>query len=130
MAKLLKKDGTLSEFAECKKFCEYALYHPLLRDYLIHIPNEGQRHIAHLRNLAQIGLKAGVPDYFLPLKNDYYIGLWLEMKAVSERNVKKRSNQDQWIKKLLLAGHYATYAYGADDAIDIVTKYLNNESLG
>jgi hypothetical protein len=77
--------------------------------------------------LKLIGLRSGLPDYFLPVPNDKYIGLWLEMKRRNQINVKKRDNQNEWIAKLNNIGHYASYAYGCDHAFEIAHKYLNNK---
>ena len=49
------------------------------------------------------------------------------MKTKDQRDQPKRENQDEWIAKLRKIGHYATYAYGCQDAINITLRYLNNE---
>lgn len=65
-------------------------------------------------------------DYQWPVPNKKYIGLWLEFKRVDERGKKTKPEQDEWIARLLKIGHYASYAYGCDDAIKIYTDYVNN----
>ena len=115
-----------SEYQECLAFFKWAQYDPILREYLIKIVTEGQRSPQSAYFLKMIGLRPGLPDYYLPIKNDKYNGLWIEMKRVDQRKVQKRDTQDDWIARLLKIGHYATYAYGSTDAIRITQEYLND----
>jgi hypothetical protein len=114
-----------SEYDECLAFFKWAQFNPLLREYLIKIPNEGKRNAFTGYCLKVIGLRAGVPDYFFPVPNEKYHGLWIEMKAVKGSTT--RDNQKEWIEKLKKIGHYATYAYGWQDAAKIATDYLTNK---
>lgn len=116
-----------SEYQECKTFWDYCQRIDLLKDNMIHIANEGQRDEWFTKALLNIGMRPGILDYHLPVRNDRYIGLWLEMKRIDQRNIKKRANQNEWIDRLNKNGHYATYAYGCEDAIQIYTAYINNK---
>ncbi len=115
-----------TEYEECKTFYKWASLHPICKDYLIHHVNEGKRSMIAGVRLKAIGMRAGVPDYQLPVANKQWHGLWIEMKLIDGQKKTKRESQDNWIAKLLNVGQYATYAYGAEDAISIVTDYLNN----
>lgn len=117
-----------SEYHECFAFYKWAQLHPILSEYLIKNVNEGKRSKIAGHFLKLIGLKPGLPDYHLPLPNDKYHGLWIEMKTVNEVNKKKRKNQTEWIEKLNRIGHYATYAYGWENAATIVKDYLGNKT--
>lgn len=116
---------TPSEYQECRAFWQRAQYHPILRDYLIHIPNQGQRSIAYYNALKAIGFRVGAPDYILPVHTHRYHSLWLEMK---KKGVKRHvSSQDAWLAKLNAMGNLALYVYGADDAFQTCIDYLENK---
>lgn len=116
-----------SEYKECLAFYQWAHINPILAEYLIKNTNEGKRTKKSGYFLKLIGLKAGLPDYHLPVPNDKYHGLWIEMKTLDEENKKKRNNQTEWIEKLNRIGHYAIYAYGWVNASKIVKDYLGNK---
>lgn len=116
-----------SEYKECLAFYKWAQYTPVLREYLIKIVNEGARSPQSGYFLKLIGMRPGIPDYFLPLANETWNGLWLEMKLPNAMDEKKRNNQNEWIEKLKKIGHYASYAYGWQEAVEITTQYLANK---
>lgn len=118
-----------SEYQECKAFWEYAQNVPLLRDNLIKNVNEGKREKWYLLALLNVGMRPGLPDYHLPVPLGGYHGLWLEIKRRGFEGHKKDGMQDLWIARLLKLGHYATYAYGCDDAIRICSDYLQNKNM-
>lgn len=115
-----------TEYQECKAFWGYAQRVPLLRKYLIKHANERIGHSWFTRALINIGMRPGLTDYQWPIKNQKYFGLWLEVKRIDQRSVKKDEDQEMWIANLREIGHYAAYAYGCDDAIKIYTDYVNN----
>jgi hypothetical protein len=121
------KSEKVTEYHECKIFFEWASYHPLLREYLVHHANEGKRTAVSGFYLKQIGLSPGFPDYQVMISNNKYHGLFIEMKTKEKKNHKMPENQVEWIDRLLKAGHYATFCFGADEAIKITTDYLNNK---
>lgn len=116
-----------TEYQECKAFWQFSQSIPMLREYLIKIVNEGAREAWYGRSLINIGLRPGLPDYFYPIPNSLWRGLWIEMKRKNGLNRKKTYNQENWIEKLMKVGYYATYAFGAEDAIDIYKKYTKDE---
>ena len=115
-----------SEYQECKAFWEYAQIMMPLRKYLIKHANERIGHSWFTKALIAIGMRPGLLDYQFPVRNDKYIGLWLEFKRIDQRDKPKDKDQDEWIEKLLKIGHYASYAYGCEHAIQIYTDYVNN----
>ena|ERR1700691_795549 len=122
------KKSVPSEYKECKWFYEWACVHSrILREYIIKNVNEGKRSSIIGKLLKLIGMRPGLPDYHLPIKNKYHSGLWIEMKRTDQRKKKKDEEQDKWIQKLTQIGHYATYAYGWEDASKIVVDYLNDK---
>jgi hypothetical protein len=98
----------------------------LLGEHLIKNVNEGKRTPQFGRNLKAIGMRPGLLDYQFIVPNDKFHSLWLEFKRVDGRNKAKDPLQEEWIAKLNKNGHYAIYAYGADDAIHIYQDYINN----
>jgi len=115
-----------SEYQECLYFFQWSqLQH--FGQYLIKIVNEGTRTPKQAYQLRSIGMRAGLPDYYLPLPNAHWAGLWLEMKRRDRQRMVRDPRQDDWIAKLLKIGHYATYAYGWDEAASITTRYLSNQ---
>jgi len=98
------------------------------------VPNGGYRPMATAARLREEGVKAGVPDVFLPVMRRgvdgrgtdgrAWGGLFIEMK----RKPNKLSHeQADWIARLRAAGYMAAVCYGADEAIDVIVKYLGME---
>ena len=113
-----------TEFIECKNFVQWANMQPNVGPFLIHIPNEGKRTKYSGHNLKLVGLKKGVPDYFLAVTTTQFHGLWIEMKRMGLENRKKCPDQDNWIKKLNEKGFMASYAYGWEHASQVIKDYL------
>lgn len=116
-----------SEMEECRAYWKWAQHHPVLRDYLYHIVNEGRRNQRHGRNLKLIGLRAGLPDYHLPVPNKTWNGFWLEMKVRKKITCAMPVAQQQWLEKLRKMNQYATFAYGWEDAAEKTLSYLNDK---
>lgn len=92
---------------------------------IYHIPNERKCSQRQGGKLKKEGVRAGVPDLCLPVANKNHNALYIEMKR--KKGNKPTTNQLFWITKLNEYGNYATVCYGADQAIDVIKKYLNNE---
>lgn len=125
---LEQKTNTLipSEYQECKAFWQYACLMGF-NDDLVKNANERMGDSNWFINaLYAIGFRKGLLDYHYIVPNGKYHGLWLEFKRRDERGKKTKREQDEWIARLLKRGHYASYAYGCDDAIKIYTDYVNN----
>ncbi len=86
-------------------------------ELLFHVPNEN----AH-RKVRQ-GVAAGVPDLCLPVARGGYHGLWLELKRADHSNGPSPA-QKAWIERLQSEGYYCAVCYGASEAIDAITRYL------
>ena len=94
---------------------------PELKD-LIHIPNGGLRSKTEAVRFKKLGVKAGVSDLFLPVARGGFHGLWIEMKR--KRGGKLSPDQKEWIEDMLSNGYQALRADGAEEACDIIFKYL------
>lgn len=88
-----------------------------------HITNEGKRHPIAAGMLKAEGMMPGVPDYeILFAKGGKHYMVKLELKALDGSPDKE---QREWIEVLgKIDGVAAHFAYGAREAIEIVSRYL------
>ena len=107
------------------KTCE----HPEL-DLLYAIPNGGQRNIIVAKRMKDEGMKAGVPDLHLPVARGEFHSLYIEMKSPSLKP--KRGGrggvttlQADWHERLRAQGNAVEICYGATEAENVITNYLN-----
>ena len=70
------------------------------------------------------GMKKGYPDIFLPVPRSNYAGLFIELKY--GRNTASKE-QKEWLQELSKQGYLCAFAWGADNAIKLITKYLTNQ---
>ena len=94
--------------------------YPVLR-LLFHVPNGGRRDAATGRALKRRGVKAGVPDLFLPVATSQYHGLFIELKVVDN---KPTENQRRWIGELKAQGYCVAVCYGWCEARETIENYL------
>lgn len=94
---------------------------------LYHIPNGGSRNKAEAANLKRQGVKAGVPDLFLPVARGGYHGLYIELKFGKNKTSK---NQDKWLSALSKQGYCAMVCYGWVEAKEAICEYLKGENNG
>lgn len=87
------------------------------------IPNGGQRNIITATRLKAEGVKAGVPDIFLPVPQGGFNGLFIEMKAVKGR---PSSAQVEYLTALDMQGYDTAICYGFEEAKDVIEKYLKH----
>ena len=90
-------------------------------ELLHHIPNGGKRNAREAEHLKQQGVKAGVPDLFLPVARGKWHGLYIEMKAGDNKPTQK---QEWWMKKLTEQGYVCMVCYGYKQAMEVLVKYL------
>lgn len=96
--------------------------HPALA-LMFAIPNGGHRHIAVARKLKAEGVKAGVPDIFLPwpaLQSRNACGLFVEMKA---KGGKVSDSQAEW-KDLLSEFYQVVVCWSWTEAAAAICEYL------
>ena len=89
---------------------------------LFHIPNGGKRDKVTAARLKAQGVKAGVPDLFLPVARHGKHGLWIELKIYSG---KPSLNQCTWIGDLREHGYDAFVCYGWEDSKGVLEAYLS-----
>lgn len=115
-----------SEIQECVAYWEWSQNIPVLKDYLYKIPNEGKRSLSYGKKMKMIGLRSGLPDYHYPIPNETFNGFWLEMKTRDKKNHSLPDLQKIWLNKLNKANHYATFAFGWEDAAEKTISYIKN----
>jgi len=94
-------------------------------DLLFAIPNAHVRTAFQGNWMKDEGLKTGVPDIFLPVSRDGFVGLFIEMKTASGRLTE---NQRWWLLHLENEGYKAELCCGFDEAKQTIEEYLNLKS--
>lgn len=74
--------------------------------------------------LQKEGLKAGVPDLFLPVMRNGLGGLFIEMKDGERKSSALTSEQLIWHASLIHAGYKVITCWSADEAIRELSDYL------
>ena len=92
---------------------------------LYHCPNGEARHPAVASKLKKLGVKAGVPDLFLPVARGGWHGLYVELKR--KKGGRLSEDQKQWLEALTAEKYLALRANGAEEACDIIFRYLTEE---
>jgi hypothetical protein len=90
-------------------------------EMLFAIPNGGRRDAVTGARLKAEGVKAGVPDLFLPWPAGGWHGLFIELKAPGGRPTPA---QRRWIERLQAAGYRAEVCYGWEEAAVVLSDYL------
>jgi hypothetical protein len=96
--------------------------YPELR-LMFHVPNGGGRSKAEAGRFKMEGVKAGVPDIFLPVPRGNFHGMFVEMKK--RKGGKVSAEQKVWISELNAQGYYAVVACGWDEASSCIIDYLD-----
>ena len=97
------------------------------------IPNGGLRSKAQAGKLKAEGVKAGVPDCFLPVARLGYYGLYIEMKKPALRPVRGgkggvSDEQEIFMRAAIENGYSATVCYDWSEAVSVLCAYLGVES--
>lgn len=95
---------------------------PKLRGRLFAIPNGGHRHHAEAARLKLEGVRAGVPDLFLPVPAGGKHGLFIEMKR--EKGGRLSPEQKDWLAHLNEQGYRAEVCKGFEAAKAVIQDYF------
>lgn len=106
------------------KWVESAKKHYPDIEMIFHIPNGGVRSKAEAGRLKACGVRAGVPDLFLPVPKGKYHGLFIEMKV---GNNKPTEEQKKWITRLRRNGYAAEVCYGWCEAWETLRAYYGQK---
>lgn len=99
----------------------YSFCYPELK-LMFHVPNGGKRGKAEAGRFKAEGVKAGVPDIFLPVPRNGVHGLFIEMKRIKGGTVSK--DQTRWLESLRGQGYAAVVCRGAGEAEKTICDYL------
>ena len=88
---------------------------------MYHVPNEGKRSNGGILKAA--GLKSGVPDICLPVANNGFHGLYIELKFGKNKATKA---QEEYMAMLNAQGYKTAVCYGADEAKAEIMDYLQD----
>ncbi len=96
---------------------------------LLSIPNEGKRSGRTGARMVATGLIKGVPDMLLPIPIDKYSGLFIEMKRQKKAKIYPTvsPHQTAWWIFLNAMGYKSVICYGAVQAIEEITRYMEGE---
>lgn len=97
--------------------------HPELELYH-HIPNGGPRSKGAAAKLKGQGVRAGVPDVFIPVARGGYHGLYLELK-VGDGSVE--AEQNEFMAAAAKQGYYCCVCYGWPCSAAVIEKYLDGD---
>lgn len=99
--------------------------YPELR-LLFAIPNGGERNLVVASRLKAEGVKAGVPDLFLPVARWSVHGLFIEMKKPKGKGAAGTiaASQAGWHRALEEQGYGVAVCWGWEEARDCLIKYL------
>lgn len=90
---------------------------------LFAIPNGGHRYIRVAQKMKAEGVRAGIPDLFLPVARGGFHGMFIEMKYGRNRQTKE---QVEWFKELKKNGYYCIVCYSQEEAQEVLGDYLSN----
>ena len=71
------------------------------------------------------GMLSGVPDLFLPVKNNYFVGLYIEMKSAKGR---VSVEQSRFLKCATENSYSVVVCYSAVDAINTIKAHLEQQN--
>ena len=90
--------------------------------WLFAIPNGGHRHRLVAAKLRAEGVRAGVPDLYLPVARGRWHGLFVEMKR--RRGGQLSAEQKIWTQALVEQGYQVRVCAGWEAARDAILAYL------
>ncbi len=93
-------------------------------ELMFHIPNGGKRDAREAARFKAMGVKAGIPDIFLPAPRGEYHGLFIELKAPGGR---PSAYQKSFLQALANQGYKAVVCFGWEEAAKAITEYLEGK---
>lgn len=114
------KTGEESEDSIHLTVMELINHDPLLRDYVIHIPNESKRTPRYGARLKRMGMKSGASDLFIALPRHGYHGAWIEIKTTKGKLTQSQNNFMELMKH---QNYFTECTHGLHDTIDCIMWY-------
>jgi hypothetical protein len=100
---------------------KWAMLHPIVKNYIFHIPNERKCSPHYGMKLKALGVRAGVSDLFIAYPTKDYHGFWIEMKRPGGR---PSAEQNAWLEKMRSVGYRAEYYDSWHEAAEAITDYM------
>ena len=89
--------------------------------WMLHSSLNGLKRTKNAQGKAKAqGMLSGVPDLFLPVKNNYFVGLYIEMKSAKGR---VSVEQSRFLKCAAENGYSVVVCYSAVDAINTIKAH-------
>ena len=99
--------------------------YPELEDDFHHFANERRCSVQEGRTLKRMGVKKGVPDFFLAFPIDGYAGFWLELKVGKN---KVTPEQEGFLQRKTSRGYLCAHCHGFEAGKELIETYLRNYS--
>lgn len=123
-----KQESIPTEAQEQTGLFKWAEYDKRLEtECMFAIPNGGSRNRVEALHLKQQGVKAGVPDIFVPGIRGSYGGLFIEMKR--QKGGRLSEAQKDMIEKLRRLGYRVEVCNGCEEAMKAIEEYLNAATM-
>ncbi len=116
-----------TEAQEQEALMHLSAFHPLLKNVIYAIPNDGIRTAAQGANFKRRGLRPGMPDVCVPIARAPYSALYIELKR-NDKRIKPTKAQIECHAHLRRAGNAVYVAWGWTQAWDIIEDYLRQSS--
>jgi hypothetical protein len=104
-----------------KSIIEWSNTHPILKDFLVHIPNQRQCTPPQGARFKKLGVRPGVSDLILPYPSKNYHGLWCEVKT---KIGVLTQLQQVWLDRMKSAGYYTCIARSLEEFQKKIWGYL------
>lgn len=101
----------------------FNFHFPELIDDFHHFANERRCSVQEGRTLKRMGVKRGVPDFFLAIPLNGKAGLWLELKVGKNQPTKE---QIAFAERKKLRDYEFAFVWGAEAAKDMICIYLKD----
>ena len=99
---------------------------PSIRDFVIHIPNQGRRTNFYGALLKKLGMKGGIPDLFIAIPRQGYAGCFIEVKR--KKGIPS-PNQKDYLIKLANNSYFTCIVYSIDQGIEVIDEYCFGKNL-
>lgn len=114
------KNGDLSERSIHLSVMQWISYHPYIKKYVLHFPNESKRTPRYGKLLKDMGMRKGVADLLIAMSRHGYCGAWIELKTESGRPTKE---QTAFLQDMKNEGYFTKVTYGYEQAYETIEWY-------
>jgi hypothetical protein len=121
---IFRKDLCLkvTERGEHLALMQWIRTQPEINRYVIHIANERKCTPRQGKLLKDMGVRAGVPDFFFPCPKGGYHGMWVELKVGKNKLLPE---QKEFLALMTSVGYVAVCAVGFDAAKAFIEEYFS-----